>query len=72
MSSNIKVEENNLRPLIKQREMLRDQKKNASQMFNNMDDEEENSHIDQMLNEQKEILADRSNQKFVKQSQKYA
>ena len=63
---NMKVEESGLKPLIIQREQLREKKAMAHEMFNNEDDEEENSHIDQLLSEQKNYISDRINQKYVK------
>jgi hypothetical protein len=41
-----KNETEDLRRLLMQREMLRDQKMNAQDMFDNEEDDQENSHID--------------------------
>jgi len=51
MKNNTEVEKHNLRHLIKKREEMLDKKKNAIELFNNNDDEVENTHIDQVLNE---------------------
>ena len=52
---------------IAEKEKIRTENhKPASQMFRNKDDEIENTQLDVLLTEQKEMLADRSNQKWVK------
>ena len=46
------IQQHNLRPIIEQREMMREQIVNqANDMFSNLDDQMENSHIDELLNE---------------------